>query len=789
MTLSPPSLSRIASGPGRLRPDVGRALARHWAALLALALFLLAGLAVLDDYGFTIDEARQRDIGVANLRYAAGDEDAFSGLSAGDNLYGAVWEAALLLAEPALGIESERERHLARHLLTHLPYLIGGLFAYLLALRLFGGRLIALLAMLLFLLHPRLYAHSFYNSKDIPFLVAFVIALFLAHRAFRRNDLPAFALAGAAVGMLVNLRIMGVVLLAAVPIMRGADLLLEAGWAERKRTIITTGAFALAGALAVYASLPHLWDDPIGRAADWWRASADHPTIQRELFQGATLQSTEFPPHYLPVWFSITTPPFALLLGLIGAAGLLLATGRTPLAALRNSRLRFSLLPLGCFAAPVLAAVALDFNLYNGWRQMYFLWAPFALIAAFGLSRLASALAPAGLRAPAYGAAAAGLTATAIAMALIHPNEQVYFNAVVDRAGGRLGTQFVMDYWGHPTRQALEWLLNERSPEAAAVNAPDPTADLLLRENIALLPRSDRERASRRPGPDAAVIRQGEGARPDLALRRFAVYGGAMLTLERKDAPHAALDAARSAELIRDSVFDVHRTDGALILVKEPCAASFLTNAVFRAVVVPVNPDDLPDWRRTRGNEVLRFKFEGYGALFDGKCAARVPLPEYPIAELDVQWEPRFLGEDEAREAMRRAMDEGRPVARAEYDVYLVDRELVYVGGSRDPAGTEARFFLHIEPERTADLPPGRRALGFDNLDFALHENGALLPEALVAIVPLPDYAVASMRTGQFASGEGEIWSANAPLGLTARRRRRSGAHPLAHPRRATMIL
>ena len=765
MTISPLILSRIASRPARLRPAVGRAFARHWAALLALGLFLFAGLAVLDDYGFTIDEARQRDIGIANLRYVAGDREAFSDLSEGDHLYGAIWEAVLLLAEPSLGIESGRERHLARHLLTHLPFLIGGLFAYLLALRLFGGRLLALLAMLLFLLHPRLYAHSFYNSKDIPFLVAFVIALFLARRAFRKDDLSAFALAGAAVGMLVNLRIIGVILLAAIPIMRGADFFLARGWAERKRTLITTSAFALAGALTVYAALPHLWDDPIGKASDWWRISVDHPTVLRELFRGATFQSTDFPPYYLPVWFSITAPPSALLLGLIGAAALLLVAGRAPLAALRNSRLRFNLLLLGCFLVPVFAAVTLDFNLYNGWRQMYFLWAPFSLTAAFGLRWLASASNRASLRALAYGAAAAGLATTAISMTLIHPNEQVFFNAFVDRATpGRLGTQFVMDYWGHPVRQAMEWLLDERSPETAAANALDPNADLLLRENIRLLPRSDREKISRKPGPDAVIIRQGEGERSDLALRRFNVYASATLTAERKDDPQADLDAARSAELILDSVFDVYRMNGSLILLKEPCAASYLTESVFRMVVVPVNSDDLPDWRRTRGSEVLRFKFEGYGALFDGKCAARIPLPEYPIAKLDVQWEPRFLDEEDAREAMRRAMESGRLLARSKYDVYLVDRTLTYVDNSCDPVGTEDRFFLHIGPERTADLPPDRRAFGFDNLDFAFHRKGALLPDACVALAPLPDYPISFIRTGQFVSGEGETWSAYAPL-------------------------
>ena len=120
--------------------------------------------------------------------------------------------------------------------------------------------------MLLFLLHPRLYGHSFFNSKDIPFLVMFVVALFLAHRAFRRDKVSAFALLGVGVGVLVNLRIMGVVLLAAVPAMRALDFAFAQGWAERKRVLLTTSVFALAGALTVYALLPYLWGDPIARA-------------------------------------------------------------------------------------------------------------------------------------------------------------------------------------------------------------------------------------------------------------------------------------------------------------------------------------------------------------------------------------------------------------------------------------------------------------------------------------------------------------------------------------------
>ena len=189
-------------------------LARH-AHLVALALFAIVGVAVLDDYGIGTDENAQREIGYAALNYILGDSDAqIKGHH--DRFYGVAVEAPLVVVERLLGLEDSRAIYLSRHLLTHLLFLTAGFFAWLLAYRLFGSRLVALLAMTLFLLHPRIYAHSFFNSKNPVFLSAFMIALYLTHRAFRRDSVWAFALCGAGAALLMNVRIMGVMLPAAV---------------------------------------------------------------------------------------------------------------------------------------------------------------------------------------------------------------------------------------------------------------------------------------------------------------------------------------------------------------------------------------------------------------------------------------------------------------------------------------------------------------------------------------------------------------------------------------------
>ena len=754
--LPPPAFER-----SRALRAVGKALAPHWGALLALALFLIAGLAVLDDYGVTGDEANQRRNVRDNLRYAIGDADALPGVV--DRFYGMGFEAPLLLAENAPGLEGVRAVFLVRHLITHLFFLTGGLFAYLIAFRLFRDRPLALLALLIFLLHPRLYAHSFFNSKDVPFLVMFVIALYLAHRAFKRDSVAAFALLGAAVGALVHLRIMGVVLLAAVPALRALDFALAKGWPERKRVLLTTVGFALASALAVYALLPYLWADPAPSAVEGWSVLSNNPLVVYELFRGAIRRSADLPADYIPTWFSITAPPFALLLGIIGAAGALVGAAKAPGTALRNGRARFALTLTACFALPVLAVMLLGSNVFNGWRHLYFLWAPFALLAAFGLRQLAFAVRRPRLRICVYGAAGAGLAASAVSMALVHPNEQVYFNLLADRAAPeRLRTQFTMDYWSHPVRQALESLLTEG--RTAEVNVGGYHNLHTLEENAGILPRSARERLSMRPSLGALVVRDVSEARFGLARSAIKVYGNTITTIERKDDLRATYAEAKSGELILDDVFDVRRIDGALAFVKEPCAPSFARETFFRLRMTPADPGDLPPWLREDGFANARFDFPGYGALFDDKCVARYPLPDYPIAEFRIRWDQAFLDEGEAREAMRQAMESGRPLARSAYDVYLAGGALAYVQAPCRPAATEARFFLHVFPERLGDLPEGRREYGFANFGFEFHANGALLEDACAAFAQLPDYAIARIRTGQYVPGEGEIWSAEFPL-------------------------
>ena len=362
-----------------------------WAQALALcALFAGVGVAVVDDYGTGPDDPLQRRIVSANVGYVSGGnaagniDDIYVGVDY--RYYGLAFETPLLLAERALGLQDTRYIYQTRHLLTHLLFIAGGFACGMLAYRMTSSGWVALLAMLMFLLHPRLYAHSFFNPKDIPFAVMLIIALYLGRRAFRKDTLGAFLLCGIGVGLAINLRVFGLMLLPLILAMRAPDLW-RAGSAERKHILATAGVFAAAALATAYIIHPYYWENPL-RFVEGLRALSKHPLIVENLFMGEIYRSDAVPWNYIPVWFAITAPPVALLLGTLGCAAVCWQGISRPLAALRDREARFRVLLLGCFVMPVVVVIALQANIYNGWRHMYFIWGPFCLIAAIGLHRI-----------------------------------------------------------------------------------------------------------------------------------------------------------------------------------------------------------------------------------------------------------------------------------------------------------------------------------------------------------------------------------------------------------------
>ena len=110
-----------------------------------------------------------------------------------------------------------------------------------------------------------------------------------------------------------------------------------------------------------------------------------------------------------------------------------------------------------------------------------------------------------------------------------------------------------------------------------------------------------------------------------------------------------------------------------------------------------------------------------------------------------------------------------KPLARSAFALHPAERALAYVREPCSDADIAEGFFLHVTPADVDDLPRGRGEHGFDNLDFPFARYGVRFDGACLAVVPLPDYAIAGIRTGQWSRHGGESWSAAFPFPKGAR--------------------
>ena len=238
------------------------------------------------------------------------------------------------------------------------------------------------------------------------------------------------------------------------------------------------------------------------------------------------------------------------------------------------------------------------------------------------------------------------------------------------------------------------------------------------------------------------------------------------------DAPYrlAFAEAARSEPTARN-YFDLYLQGDMLLFLREPCEPSD-ANARFFLHLHPVDGGDLPQGRRQYGFDNLDFRFDERGALFDGKCAAIVNLPAYPIERIrfgqsndeGVIWSAAFVPNDVPYRLAFAEAARSEPAARNYFDLYLQGDRLLFLREPCKPSDANARFFLHLHPVDGGDLPQDRRQYGFDNLDFRFDERGALFDGKCAAIADLPAYPIERIRAGQI-NGEGEIWEASIARG------------------------
>ena len=455
--------------------------------ILLFFLALAVGLLTYQDYGIAWDEPAQRAPGLLSYNYIFyGDQELFT--TPNDN-HGAGFEVLLVLFEKWKNLTDLRDIYQMRHIVTHVFFLVSVFCAYVLIYRLFKNKFLACLGFIMLLFAPRLYAHSFFNSKDMPFLFMFLITLAACQVAFEKNKPLLFLGLGVLCGYATSIRIMGVMLGAIILLFLFIDLATDLVNKKNSRTpILNILLFSAGFIIFLYLGWPYLWESPIARFIDSFNKLAHFDLVTEVvLINGKYISASKLPWTYFPAWFIITNPELWLFAGFAGILLLGIGFFRKPLTYLKNTRERNFLLYFLCFLVPVLAVIILHSIIYDDWRHLYFVYPSFVLLALYFINKLLQTR----YKAIVQAACMLQLVLTGTFMVSSHPFNQVYFNNFVSHAPEYLRKNYDLEYWGCGFKQGLDHVLNTDKSKIIKINCDFP---ILLDNGIMSLHEDDRQR-------------------------------------------------------------------------------------------------------------------------------------------------------------------------------------------------------------------------------------------------------------------------------------------------------
>jgi hypothetical protein len=216
---------------------------------------------------------------------------------------------------------------------------------------------------------------------------------------------------------------------------------------------------------------------------------------------GEYVSAKNLPWHYVPVWIAITTPILFGLGFILGVFSCIVSLVKLKLRAFESDAIVQDLMLAGVTCAPLIATYLFNSTLYDGWRQLYFLYPSMIVLAITGFRYLSTWHIPikAHISKLIVGLVSIQILFNAAWMIKAHPFQHAYFNQLVRN---RALPSFELDYWGLTNLQALKFILAHDSREKITIAPIGATA---LEQSILMLEATERPRiraASTANNPD-----------------------------------------------------------------------------------------------------------------------------------------------------------------------------------------------------------------------------------------------------------------------------------------------
>jgi len=469
-----------------------------------IILSMVGGLFIMEDYGIGIDTPGVIAYGNTSLK-------AYSPNMVADPLLvkdmlttiyepiGGAWVENLKFYGPAFQIVSQLITEIilrfvptidplnVHKYLIFLTFLAGVWFLYILCQRYVKGWTPVIIA-LAFLLQPLYFGHSFINSKDIPFMGLFIVAVALGFNMVDRykdtitasrgdnderenaeikniviNDTQGIDLrkplqeiillpkkllsslvnkhilcAGVVLGLTISVRNLGI---AAGGIV-GLLILVR----HKEKAIAPGFAYLAIAALSAVASWPYMWHDPLGVFIRSIKLMSDHTWYGSVLFNGGFYLPKDLPISYLLQLISLQFTIPIIILSIVGF-GIFLIHKK------KNKKFELLLISLW-FILPVIYVMIGKPTVYDNFRQFLFITPPLFVFAGLGANWVGEKINNSWLI---LILVAVLILPGIVGIIDLHPFQYIYYNAFTGGIDGAFRI-YENDYWFTSYKQSMEYV-------------------------------------------------------------------------------------------------------------------------------------------------------------------------------------------------------------------------------------------------------------------------------------------------------------------------------------------
>ena len=415
-------------------------------------IFFIIQLLIFNDYGFPSDDKISRFNGLVSFNHIIEKLNiqifqAYSDIPKLENYldkdYGVVFELLPVLIEKIFNLQDTKSIYYTRHYLISFTFFIGSIFFYL-TLRNFFSKNISLLGTIIFISHPRIFAESFYNSKDIVFLVFFCISNYFFLKFFLKQNFRNILLLSLSISLAICIRPMALI----IPFLFLFFFVMQNLDKEKLNNFIFLLPFLFFTSFFTILFWPYLWDDP-SRIFEILRSMGKFRWIGEVFFNGEYFVGKYMPWYYVPITIIITSPFYQIILFFIGffiSINFLLKN----LINLDNSNKNiwsnktefFILYSLIIIFLPIFLIIELNATVYNGWRQIYFIYPSIIFVCIYGLNYI---LRLKKIKNYIYFTVILFLLVIFFFLIKNHPYQYTFYNSLVSKKNLK---NFELDYWG-----------------------------------------------------------------------------------------------------------------------------------------------------------------------------------------------------------------------------------------------------------------------------------------------------------------------------------------------------